>query len=426
MTLQITDKAMLNSHNSHSIKPPIQSDFAKDFTFQQLISQKSDTTTITTKTIATSRPSDNLLSLGTLSGANKNVAQLLLANPALKAKTWFIIHNPVNQTKAFHKIPSGQEIYFNMQTQEISWPKNRLHSPKQQYKQVSSQQDSVSRAIATPISAAPQKKVLGQLTSHQSTVLSLLAQQDEFRSQRWNIIHSSLNKHKAFTQIPKGATVFIDTHSKEISWQSPDKQMTQPIFDNNTLLARKLDDAVKPFMGTDYKKMDCYTLVVNGLENMGVHYRGKGSLSRQLLQMAQTEGKVNNAYFTGEGITQAMGEKVYAHSITKVQNIEQQSQAIFKDMQALIKAGDILSFSLESKGHTGIISQNQQQWTYINSGRLDHSINDNAPKQGVGEEVLVKEITNWLKRAKRYHESLQITVGRLDSQKFSRLDVVSL
>ena len=37
-------------------------------------------------------------------------------------------------------------------------------------------------------------------------------------------------------------------------------------------------------------------------------YQGEGSLSRQLLQMARAEGRADNAYFTGEGITQAMRE----------------------------------------------------------------------------------------------------------------------
>ena len=182
-------------------------------------------------------------------------------------------------------------------------------------------------------------------------------------------------------------------------------------------MTSKLDDAVKPFMGTAYKNLDCYTLVVTGLKNMGVSYRGKNGLSGQLLQMARAEGRVENAYFTGEGITRAMGEKVYSKAIIRVDNINQQSKAIYQEMKNLMQKGDILSFSLESKGHTGVISQNQKQWTYINSGRLDHSINKNSPKYGVGEENLQDEISNWIKLAQRRKESLKITVGRIDSKK---------
>ncbi len=140
---------------------------------------------------------------------------------------------------------------------------------------------------------------------------------------------------------------------------------------------------------------------------MGVRYRGQDSLSKELLLMAQTEGRANNAYFTGEGITEAMGEKVYTHAITRVNNIDQQSRAIFQEMQNLMKKGDILSFSLETRGHTGITSQNEKQWTYIKSGRLDHSISQNAPRHSVGEETLLSKINNWIKLAHKRNEALQ-------------------
>ena len=185
------------------------------------------------------------------------------------------------------------------------------------------------------------------------------------------------------------------------------------------MLSNKLDDAVKPFMGTPYKNLDCYTLVVNGLENMGIEYRGKNGLRAQLLQMARAESRVKNAYFTGEGITQAMGKKVYTKAVFKVNDINQQSKDIYQEMKNLMQKGDILSFSLGSKGHTGIISQHQEQWTYINSGRLDHSINKNSPKHGVGEENLLDEISNWIKLSQRRKEPLQITIGRVDSNKLA-------
>ncbi len=76
-------------------------------------------------------------------------------------------------------------------------------------------------------------------------------------------------------------------------------------------------------------------------------------------------------------------------------------------MQNLMKKGDILSFSLETRGHTGIISQNEKQWTYINSGRLDHSISQNAPRHSVGEETLLSKINNWIKLAHKRNEALQ-------------------
>ena len=136
------------------------------------------------------------------------------------------------------------------------------------------------------------------------------------------------------------------------------------------------------------------------------------------MQRAQIDGRANNAYFTGEGITEALGDKIYTREISQVKNIEQQSKDIFQEMQYLMKKGDILSFSLQHRGHTGVISHNKEQWTFINSGHLDNSITANAPRHGVGEETLLSEINNWVKLAQQHKESLQITVGRLDKQKF--------
>ena len=360
---------------------------------------------------------NNNISLGSLSGKNTTVAQLLLANPQLKANTWSIIHNPINKNKAFHQIPTGKEIYYNQQTQELSWSEQKLITPA----------TNPVAFLNNHSQASSQKLELGQINSSNPTISNLLSQHSELKAQRWNIIHDALNQNKAFTKIPEGTTIFFNANTRELSWETAKKQLNTPsqisdntlISDNSLILSKKLDDAVKPFMGTDYKDIDCYTLVVNGLKNMGVRYRGQDSLSKELLLMAQTEGRANNAYFTGEGITEAMGEKVYSHAITSVNNIEQESRAIFQEMQNLMKKGDILSFSLETRGHTGIISQNEKQWTYINSGRLDHSISQNSPRHGVGEETLLSEINNWIKLAHKRNESLQITIGRLDTEKFT-------
>ena len=339
------------------------------------------------------------IKLGSLSGNTHTVAQLLLASPDLKAQTWSIIHDPVNKQKAFDKIPAGKAIYFNPATRELQW---------------SGQQVSISG----------NQLILGQLNKNSPTVSDLLSQQDNFKAQRWDIIHSDINRDKAFTRIPDGSTVYMDSRSREISWHS-NKPGTAHLNAANTPLAiaqnspvQKLDDAVKPYMGTDYKHLDCYTLIVNGLENMGIRYRGKDSLSSQLTARAQLDGRASNAYFTGEGLTEALGEKVYTRAITQVSDIARQTRDVFQEMKNLMQKGDILSFSLQTRGHTGVISQNNRQWTYINSGRLDHSINANAPRHGVGEESLLNEISNWIKLAQKRKEALQITVGRLDKKKF--------
>ena len=349
------------------------------------------------------------ISLGTINTQKSSVAHLLLSNPDLKSNTWSIIHNPINSNKDFKQIPVGQEIIYNTSTGELSWNKENSKSTE-----IITAQTSKNPQPPLPLES-DNKILLGTLDKQSSTVSELLSSHTDFKSQRWNIIFSDTNKHKPFTKIPEGSQVYIDNKSKEITWISPGS--SSPASDNTRIMTHKLDDAVKPFIGTAYDSIDCYTLVVHGLKNMGINYQGEGSLSLQLLQMARAEGRADNTYFNGEGITQAIGEKVYSKSIIRPHNIQQQSQDIYHEMKALMQKGDILSFSLESKGHTGVISQNQNQWTFINSGRLDHSINKEAPKNGVGEESLVDEINNWIKLAQEKKESLKITIGRLDTQK---------
>ena len=74
----------------------------------------------------------------------------------------------------------------------------------------------------------------------------------------------------------------------------------------------------------------------------------------------------------------------------------------------------ILSFSTQTRGHTGIVSQNNQYWTYINSGRMDHHIGSHHDPKSVGEEFLAGEIKNWVKLAAKSGEHLKITLGRLN------------
>lgn len=367
----------------------------------------------------TSAVSDTI-TLGSLSSKNTTVAQLLLNNPELKAKTWAIIHDPVNQNKAFNQIAAGKAIYYNPKTQELHWSDSK--APQLTNHALIGSELAMRSTIQTKQfspSETGDRVVLGQINQANPTISNLLSQKSDYKTQRWTIIHSEVNKNKEFTKIPTDTTIYIDKKTKELSWKHNSQNNIAEQNNKKNILAQKLDDAVKPFMGTEYKNLDCYTLVVNGLENMGIRYRGKGSISSQLLQRAQLDGRSSHAYFTGEGLTEALGNKVYTKAITQIDNISQQSQSVFQEMKSLMKKGDILSFSLETRGHTGIISHNKEQWTYINSGRMDHSITNNVPRHGVGEESLLSEINNWIKLAQKNNEALKITVGRLDRQKFA-------
>ena len=79
--------------------------------------------------------------------------------------------------------------------------------------------------------------------------------------------------------------------------------------------------------------------------------------------------------------------------------------------------GQILSFSTQKRDHTGIVSQQDNQWTFINSGRLDNSLDSNSVHRGVGEEVLHEEIRNWFKLAHTKRENLSVTLGQLEQGK---------
>ena len=89
------------------------------------------------------------------------------------------------------------------------------------------------------------------------------------------------------------------------------------------------------------------------------------------------------------------------------------------DMKNLLKEGQILSFSMRTKGHTGIVSKKNNTWTFINSGEIDNNINGKNGHKGVAEENLAKEIQNWFNLAKDRKEGLKITLGAMDMAKLS-------
>jgi hypothetical protein len=63
------------------------------------------------------------------------------------------------------------------------------------------------------------------------------------------------------------------------------------------------------------------------------------------------------------------------------------------------------------------VSQQNNQWTFINSGRLDNPVVSNNVRRGVGEEILHEEIRNWFRLAQARKETLSVTLGRLEQEK---------
>lgn len=275
---------------------------------------------------------------------------------------------------------------------------------------------------------------LGKINRKRSTVSSLLINHPSYKKDCWQIIHSEINHHKPFTKIRPGTEIFLDPKTGEISWgkmlkasegsfalaaAKPELQGQEEMKNavSTDSLSERLVGAIEPFMGKTYKEMNCYELLVNGLTNMGYRYRGVGGLSRKLIAMAREKGLPMNAYLNGEGIIEASGTPVYAKSLLHVRSPEAEADKVLKEMEPHLEKGQILAFSIHTKGHTGIVSRTDNSWTYINSGRLDNSLESTKQVEGVGEESLKAELRHWFNLAKTRGESLRITLGRLNEQK---------
>ena len=287
---------------------------------------------------------------------------------------------------------------------------------------------------------------LGILDRKNSTVSGLLINHPIYKKDCWRIVHNEINHLKPFTKIRSGTEIFLDPKTGEIFWGKmlktppeskalasiePPQQKVELIKQSDTAppeketnsdktpnsLSERLIGAIEPFIGKSYKEMNCYELLVNGLTNLGYQYTGAGGLGRKLMAMARAKGLPMNAYFNGEGIIEASGTPVYAKSLLRVRSPEAEADKVFKEMEPLLEKGQILAFSIHTKGHTGIISRTGKSWTYINSGEMDNSLDSTTRSKGVGEESLKAEMRRWFGLAKTRGESLRITLGRLNEQK---------
>lgn len=272
---------------------------------------------------------------------------------------------------------------------------------------------------------------LGSLSKNQ-TVSDLLIKNSTLKKDTWSIIHSDVNSQKPFNRIMMGTEIFINPDTKEILWGDKAEKSKISIDEIKTIAKKvipeskpadsdpKISKAVESYMGKDYKAMDCFELLVNGLKNMGVQYYGKGGLREKLIGMASKEGKPKYSYLNGEGIIKASGQEVFNKSFVGIsRNYKKQAEKIYNEIKPYLSQDQILSFSTNSSGHTGIISKNNQDWTYINSGELDNSIKSETKIKGVGEEKLKNEFVNWFRRAYNKKEGLTITLGKLNQMKLA-------
>lgn len=294
---------------------------------------------------------------------------------------------------------------------------------------------------------------LGKISEENPTVSHLLIGHPNYRDDCWKIVHSGINSGKPFRDLPVGRTVSLDPKTGEIFCGEPEERPVRanlenreikygreshirtdtpslfqvrdesrsdnPLFSESLSPSGSLDlaGALRPYIGTPYSKIDCFELVVEGLKDLGIEYGGRGGLQNTLIRRALDRGLPMNAYLTGEGLIDVSAMKVYESSHAKTGNSKTRARQVLDEMKSVLEPGLILSFSTETRGHTGIVAKHGGQWTFLNSGRLDNEISPSSSKKGVGEEELEAEIANWLRLAGRRGESLKITAGKLDSRK---------
>lgn len=312
--------------------------------------------------------SDSVLQpIGVISREHPTVSDLLINNAQLSKDTWKIIHAERNTQKNYGRMTPGTRVFIDRQTNELFWEGG------------DSAADSRTTAWEAGPAASPQPQKR--------------AAEDRGADAAGAAPAKSAAGPAAAEELPAAGQALVEPFSAQLA------------------------QAVQSDLGRPYREIDCYGLVVRGLNRMGVKYAGRGGLRNQLVQMAKSRGLPANAYMTGEGLIEASGEKVFARSLNRVENVEKAADRIFAEMAPLLQKGDILSFSTRTRGHTGVVSQQKEMWTFINSGYMDNRVDQTGRTKGVGEEDLAREIKNWCRVAARSGESLVVTVGRLQEEK---------
>jgi hypothetical protein len=280
---------------------------------------------------------------------------------------------------------------------------------------------------------------LGRLTREAPTVSHLLVQ-GPYSAICWDVLSETVNADKPFTRIPEGEAIFMDPDTREILWGDDlagqtvagpgnigDSGPVEPAglvmaasHPQTDLPAVSLDTAAARFMGTAYERMNCYELVVAGLETMGVQYRGREGLGRYLVNRAVNDGMAVNHHLTGEGVTRAISRDLHVTTFHRINQVDAAVDKAMRELSGKLAPGQILSFSTPTRGHTGIVSRKGDVWTFINAGVMDNPVAGGVKGKAVGEEHLAAEIRNWVARAHREGAGLHITLGTPDPARLAR------
>lgn len=310
---------------------------------------------------------------------------------------------------------------------------------------------------------APSRELvhLGVISRENPTVSHLLISHPDYGGDCWKIIHSEVNAQKAFRSIREGEDIFIDPVTREVVWgrgphfrpekPSPERtasagspppdpdavpvrQQPAPLVTRQKAAGPGRSDAVSParlatvlerHIGTSYERLNCYELVVAGLEEMGVRYGGPGGMQNYLINAAVSQGLPMNAYLTGNGLIEASAATVYDRTFSRVSGSRNEAEELWNEIEPCLEKGLILSFSTGERGHTGVVSRYGETWTFLNSGDMDHDVRSATRRKGVGEEDLRSEIENWIRRAGRRGKPLRIALGRLTPHKLAAFRAAS-
>lgn len=331
------------------------------------------------------------ITLGRLGPDAPTVSHLLVQNESTRGNVWEIIHNQANATKDFRHIPAGEAIYLNPKTQELSWgPETRAQNPAQ----------TTASAPATPAQTAQ-----AQPPGTQPAPVPAGTENSRSSSQDTASVASLFRT--------AGAEAFLNSaFDFSAPYSAAQAQNASPSLP-------ELNQAVAAYCGNSYNQMDCFELVVQGLKDLGVDYGGRDGLQRTLMAKAETEGKPNNAYLTGEGLVEASGRHVFQTEFHPPEDPQAKAEALFTALSNNLEPGMVLSFSTPNRGHTGVVGKQGGEWTFINSGLVNNPVGPSSTDYGVAEEDLRAELANWLQRSATHGEPLQVSLGALDPQKLA-------
>lgn len=281
---------------------------------------------------------------------------------------------------------------------------------------------------------------LGSLSRENPTVSHLIMNNPQLREKCWEIVHDPVNRDKPFRDMQRGDTIWIDPQSREIVREAQNPGEARPANDSTTAASslsldsgssghsfpslqqpsQDLEQAMQRYMGAPYSRYDCYELVVQGLQDIGLRYYGEEGLQNDLIHSALGEDKSLNANLTGEGLIRSLSERVLHRNYEQVQQPEQKAHELMRSLEEELEQGMLFSVSLDDRGHTGVVSKHEDRWTLINSGRTEYSVRGGLTQHGVDEEDLHRELSKWFRRAGERGQSLSVSLGKLSQERLGQ------